>query len=91
MSRFEARGIKYSMAYGVDHMPLIGTFVQVWDHSKYDMPDGDNIVLDLHRVNKNVVIHLAWEYNIPLDDAEVSRNLDAVPDDQQMQRRGIFL
>lgn len=90
MSRFEAQGIKYSMAYGIDHMPLIGTFVQVWDHSKYRMPDETNILVDLNRVNVNVVLQIAWEYNIPLNEVEVRENLKPTSDEQRMQRHGLF-
>jgi len=79
VSRVEVKGNgRYSMAFGVDLFPSIGAFVQVWDHTKYDMPDGDNLVEEHDRsttggfnLTEEFVIQLARRYDIDLDPREV--------------------
>ena len=79
MSRVEVRGNgRYSMAFGVDLLPSIGAFVQVWDHSQYDMPDPDNLVEEHDRtttggynLTEEFVIKLARQYDIPVDPQKV--------------------
>jgi len=90
MSRFEAHGPNHSLAYGVDHMPLIGTFLQVWDNTKYDMPDGDNIKEDHNRVSPEAIIAMAKAYDIPLDFETVYANLEATPNLETLKRLGIL-
>lgn len=83
MSRHEAHGDNYSIAYGVDRMPTIGVFVQVWDNTKGSMPDGDNIVEDYDGfstpkvyVDTEFIVRLAKKYGIELDPVDVYGNLD---------------
>ena len=79
MSRYEARGERYSLAYGVDR--ATGVFVQVWDHSKHEMPDPDNVVFERDRIghkgcpNHNIILEAAKLYEIPLEAHMVIGNL----------------
>ena len=83
MSRSEAHGESYSIAFGVDRMPNIGAFVQVWDNTEYDMPDGDNLV-ESHdgfssptvAVDAVFILNLAKKYGIELDPVDVYSALD---------------
>jgi len=90
VSRFEAHGPGHSLAYGVDRMPLIGTFLQVWDNTEYDMPDGDNIKEDLIKVSPEVILVMAKAYDIPLDLNAVYSNLDATPNLDKLKRLGVL-
>jgi hypothetical protein len=83
MSRYEKHGSQYSIAYGVDWMPTIGVFVQVWDTTKYDMPDPDNIVAEYDGirtptvlVDTEFIVQLAKEHGIELDPVDVYGHLD---------------
>jgi len=90
MSRFEAHGPAHSLAYGVDHMPFIGTFLQVWGNTEYDMPDGDNIVVDKHQVSVAHIIDAAQRYDIPLDLEKLHRNLGTTPDIERLREFGLL-
>ena len=83
MSRVTVRGERYSMAYGVDHMPTIGAFVQVWDHSDYSDPDCENILEEHDRlttgglnITEEFILELARKYSIPVDAMDIYRVFD---------------
>lgn len=88
MSRETVRGEKYSMAYGVDHLPSIGAFVQVWLRNteglvEWDMPDAINLVENHNcgttggkNLTEEFVIEMARRYDIPLDPYRVYEVFD---------------
>lgn len=84
MSRVEVRGTgNYSMAFGVDHLPTIGAFVQVWDHTEWDTVGPENVVENHDRIttggyNLSVefVVALGRKYYINVDPSEVYKAFD---------------
>lgn len=64
MSRYRKTGAEYSIAFGVDH--ALGVFVMVWNHTEYDDPDPENLVVDEDKFS--VIVTCAriknWQANI---------------------------
>lgn len=44
MSRFEIYHEDKALAFGNDH--ACGEYIQIWDTTKYSMPDCDNVLVD---------------------------------------------
>jgi len=84
MSRHTAHGPRYSLAYGVDHDPLIGAFVQVWDKTIDTEPDCENVVVDLDGLSGTVVtpemvVELATRYDVALNRNDVHADMAQRP------------
>jgi len=86
MIRVVVSGEKYSMAYGVDRSPMIGTFVQVWDHTVgdgepcFDPEETDyyNGILQINcstmdgkNLTEEYVMLVAKKFSIPLEKKDV--------------------
>ncbi|MFH1405557.1 MAG: hypothetical protein ABIH21_05750 [Patescibacteria group bacterium] len=90
MSRVEKQGEQFAIAFGVDHLPDIGAFVMVWDHTIFEQPfdegeeGGTNIVLHLNNttlegdrhLDEREVLKAARKYGIEVTEAEVYAALD---------------
>ena len=78
MSRLDFTGERYGIAFGRDHDPVIGNFVQVWDLSIAPDPDVDSTIVDLDGfsgcvVTVALVMKLAKKYEVIVDEKEVTR------------------
>lgn len=81
MSRETRSNATHAIAFGVDLLPSIGAFVQVWEKSEEDEPydEGEgqtNIIVRENHVSEERVIQLAKQYGIDVDPLDVCKIFD---------------